>query len=516
MAAPFSLNGRLLESFMTKEQYLTLNRASGPNSDAPTAPFVKVIAIIATLGGLLFGYDTGVISGALLFMGSELHLTPLTTGLVTSSLLFGAAFGALLAGHMANAAGRKKIIIYLAVIFAIGAVGTAMAPDVSWMIFFRLVLGVAVGGAAATVPVYIAEIAPANKRGQLVTLQELMIVSGQLLAYISNASFHELWGGESTWRWMLAVATLPAVLLWFGMMFMPDTPRWYAMKGRLAEARRVLDRTRRPEDVEWELMEIEETLEAQRAQGKPRLRELLTPWLFKLFMIGIGIAVIQQMTGVNTIMYYAPTVLTAVGMSDNAALVATVANGVVSVLMTFVGIWMLGKIGRRTMTMLGQFGCTACLVFIGAVSYLLPETVNGQPDALRGYMVLAGMLMFLCFQQGALSPVTWLLLSEIFPTRLRGVFMGGAVFSMWIANFLISLFFPILLAWVGLSGTFFIFAAFGILGATFVIKCVPETRNRSLEQIEHYLHDWLDNSPEGQRRARERKAYRGQMDKARL
>ncbi|WP_209687911.1 MFS transporter, partial [Cronobacter sakazakii] len=224
---------------MTKEQYLTLNRASGPNSDAPTAPFVKVIAIIATLGGLLFGYDTGVISGALLFMGSELHLTPLTTGLVTSSLLFGAAFGALLAGHMANAAGRKKIIIYLAVIFAIGAVGTAMAPDVSWMIFFRLVLGVAVGGAAATVPVYIAEIAPANKRGQLVTLQELMIVSGQLLAYISNASFHELWGGESTWRWMLAVATLPAVLLWFGMMFMPDTPRWYAMKGRLAEARRV-------------------------------------------------------------------------------------------------------------------------------------------------------------------------------------------------------------------------------------------------------------------------------------
>ncbi|WP_158686258.1 MFS transporter, partial [Cronobacter sakazakii] len=182
---------------------------------------------------------------------------------------------------------------------------------------------------------------------------------------------------------------------------------------------------------------IEETLEAQRAQGKPRLRELLTPWLFKLFMIGIGIAVIQQMTGVNTIMYYAPTVLTAVGMSDNAALVATVANGVVSVLMTFVGIWMLGKIGRRTMTMIGQFGCTACLVFIGAVSYLLPETVNGQPDALRGYMVLAGMLMFLCFQQGALSPVTWLLLSEIFPTRLRGIFMGGAVFSMWIANFLI-------------------------------------------------------------------------------
>ncbi|EXU74215.1 sugar porter family MFS transporter [Erwinia mallotivora] len=482
---------------MTKEQYLTLNRASGPNSNAPTSPYVKVVALIATLGGLLFGYDTGVISGALLFMGKELHLTPFTTGLITSSLLFGAAMGALLSGHLAAAAGRKKIILWLAVIFAVGAVGTSLAPDVHWMVFFRLVLGVAVGGAAATVPVYIAELAPAHKRGQLVTLQELMIVSGQLLAYISNAAFHEIWGGESTWRWMLVVATIPAVLLWVGMMFMPDTPRWYAMKGRLAEARSVLERTRRKEDVEWELMEITETLDEQSALGKPRLREVMKPWLFKLFLIGIGIAVIQQLTGVNTIMYYAPTVLTSTGMSDNAALFATIANGVVSVLMTFVGIWMLGKIGRRTMVMIGQFGCTACLVFIGAVSFLLPETVNGQPDLLRAYLVLAGMLMFLSFQQGALSPVTWLLLSEIFPTRLRGIFMGGAVFAMWIANFLISLFFPVLLAWIGLSGTFFIFAAVGILGAVFVIKCVPETRNRSLEQIEHYLRDWLDNEQPG-------------------
>ena len=309
------------------------------------------------------------------------------------------------------------------------------------------------------------------------------------------------------------MATLPAVLLWFGMMFMPDSPRWYAMKGRLAEARRVLERTRHKDDVEWELLEITETLDEQRNLGKPRFSEIMTPWLFKLFMIGIGIAVIQQLTGVNTIMYYAPTVLTSVGMTDNAALFATIANGVVSVLMTFVGIWMLGKIGRRPMTMIGQFGCTACLVFIGAVSYLLPETVNGQPDALRAYMVLAGMLLFLSFQQGALSPVTWLLMSEIFPTRLRGIFMGGAVFSMWIANFLISLFFPILLAWLGLSGTFFIFAGIGVFGAIFVIKCVPETRHRSLEQIEHYLRDKLDTSEEGQAARARRIVAESQADK---
>lgn len=477
---------------MSREPYLTLNKASGPNSVSRTEPFVKVIALVATLGGLLFGYDTGVISGALLFMGPELHLTPFSTGLVTSSLLFGAAFGALASGHFAAAAGRKKIILVLAVIFACGAAGTSMAPDVGWMIFFRLVLGVAVGGAAATVPVYIAEIAPANRRGQLVTLQELMIVSGQMLAYISNAGFNAVWGGENTWRWMLAVATLPAVLLFFGMMFMPDTPRWYAMKGRLAEARKVLERTRAPGDVDWELTEIEETLAEEQAQ-RPRLSELRKPWLFKLFLIGMGIAVIQQLTGVNTIMYYAPTMLKAVGMSDGAALFSTIANGVISVLMTFVGIWLLGKIGRRTMTMIGQFGCTACLVFIGCITWLMPETVNGQPDVLRSYMVLLGMLMFLSFQQGALSPVTWLLLSEIFPTRLRGIFMGGAVFAMWIANFVISLMFPVLLANVGLAGAFFIFALVGVGGAIFVIACVPETRNRSLEQIEHYLHESLSS-----------------------
>ncbi|HCX00471.1 MULTISPECIES: sugar porter family MFS transporter [Pantoea] len=480
---------------MSRESYLTLNKASGPNSNTRTEPFVKVIAVVATLGGLLFGYDTGVISGALLFMGPELNLTPFTTGLVTSSLLFGAAFGALLSGHFAAAAGRKKIILVLAIIFAIGALGTSMAPDVEWMIFFRLVLGVAVGGAAATVPVYIAEIAPANRRGQLVTLQELMIVSGQMLAYISNAGFNAAWGGETTWRWMLAVATLPAVLLFFGMMFMPDTPRWYAMKGRLAEARKVLERTRAPQDVDWELTEIEETL-TEEAQQRPRLRELRKPWLFKLFLIGMGIAVIQQLTGVNTIMYYAPTMLKAVGMDDSAALFATIANGAISVVMTLVGIWLLGKMGRRAMTMLGQFGCTACLVFIGAVTFFMPETVNGQPDMWRSYMVLLGMLMFLSFQQGALSPVTWLLLSEIFPTRLRGIFMGGAVFAMWIANFLISLMFPVLLASVGLAGAFFIFALVGIAGAIFVIKCVPETRNRSLEQIEHYLHETLSHDEE--------------------
>nr|VUD32886.1 major myo-inositol transporter IolT [Raoultella sp. NCTC 9187] len=219
---------------------------------------------------------------------------------------------------MASAAGRKKIILWLAVIFAIGAIGTALAPDVNWMIFFRLVLGVAVGGAAATVPVYIAEMAPANKRGQLVDAAGADDCLGPAAGlYLERWLPRRMGRGEYLGAGCWQSPRCPPCCCGFGMMFMPDSPRWYAMKGRLAEARRVLERTRRKEDVEWELMEISETLDEQRSLGKPRFREIMTPWLFKLFMIGIGIAVIQQLTGVNTIMYYAPTVLTSVGMSDN-------------------------------------------------------------------------------------------------------------------------------------------------------------------------------------------------------
>lgn len=195
------------------EHYISKNPASGPTSKTRTEPLVKVITAIATLGGLLFGYDTGVISGALLFMAPELQLTPFTTGLVTSSLLVGAATGALISGSLADRLGRRKIILILAVIFATGALGTSLAPNLEIMLISRGILGLAVGGAGTTVPVYLAEIAPANRRGQLVTISELMIVTGQMLAYISNFAFNELWGGAETWRWMLGIATFPAVIL---------------------------------------------------------------------------------------------------------------------------------------------------------------------------------------------------------------------------------------------------------------------------------------------------------------
>ncbi|MBJ7223914.1 MULTISPECIES: sugar porter family MFS transporter [unclassified Brenneria] len=474
------------------EHYITKNPASGPNSNAKTEPLVKVIAAIATLGGLLFGYDTGVISGVLLFMGPEMQLTPFTTGLVTSSLLVGAATGAVVSGSLADRLGRRKIILILAVIFAIGALGTALAPNLTVMVFSRVILGLAVGGAGTTVPVYLAEIAPANRRGQLVTISELMIVTGQLLAYVSNFAFNEIWGGENTWRWMLGIATIPAILLWFGMLYMPDTPRWYALKGRLAEARNVLNKTRAKEDVEWEMMEIEETV-AEQSRQKGSLKDLRVPWMRKVFLIGVAFAFFHAATAVNSIMYYAPTILQNTGLSTDAALFATIANGVVSVIMVMIGIVLLGYIGRRTMAALGQIGCTCCLFLLAAISGFMPEHVGGDVNLLRSYLVLGGMLLFLCFLQGAYAPVIWLMLSEMFPVKIRGICMGGAVCALWGANVFIAMSFPILLDTFGLAGAFCTYGVIGLFGIVFVLKYIPETRNRSLEQIEHYLRDKYDS-----------------------
>ncbi len=458
----------------------------------PTEPLVKVIAFIATLGGLLFGYDTGVIAGALLFMKHDLHLTSLTTGMVTSFLILGSAIGAISAGRVADRFGRKKVILVMAIVFMCGSLGCALAPNVVLMIFFRFILGLAVGGAAAIVPIYIAEIVPANRRWQFVTLQELMIVSGQLIAYTSNAAINEVWGGETTWRWMLGVACVPAVILWVGMLFMPDTPRWYAMHGRYREARDVLERTRHSRMVEKEMGEIRKSMDSK-SQKHARRQKTISVWMKRLVALGIGIAMLQQLSGVNTIMFYAPTMLQATGLGTNASLLATIANGVISVLMTFVGIMLLSRFGRRPLLLVGQIGCTCSLLAIGLVTWLMPETAHGQPDLLRSYLVLGGMLIFLCFQQGALSPVTWLLLSEIFPMRIRGLANGISVFAMQMTNFSIAFMFPILLDHFGLTTCFFSFAAVGVAGGIFAIIFAPETQGKTLEQIERHFKKHLQD-----------------------
>ena len=453
--------------------------SSAAGADGKPNKALKRITAVSTLGGLLFGYDTGVINGALPFMEDDLGLTPLTTGMVTSALLFGAAFGALAGGRLSDRYGRRRMIMALAAVFLIGTLGVSFAPNVEVMVPFRFVLGLAVGGASAMVPVFLAEMSPADRRGQMVTRNELMIVSGQLLAFIVNAVLGNVWSDElHIWRWMLFLATLPAIALWLGMLRVPESPRWLASIGSFPEAFEVLKKIRTAAVARKEFDEVRQLAREDYEAKKGSFRDLGVPWMRRIFLIGVGVAICQQVTGVNSIMYYGTEILKQSGFGTEAALTANIANGVISVLATFVGIWLLGRVGRRPMLMVGQIGTIVALALIGLFSLILPEGTG------RGFVILALTVSFLAFQQGAISPVTWLMLSEIFPLKIRGLGMGSTAFVLWMVNFAVGFSFPILTQGIGISATFFMFASIGVLAVIFVKLYLPETRGKSLEELE--------------------------------
>ncbi|MCG7373102.1 sugar porter family MFS transporter [Pseudomonas luteola] len=439
---------------------------------------MQIITTISTFGGLLFGYDTGVINGALPFIKEDFGLTPFSESLVASSLVFGGAIGAAISGRLSDARGRRKIILLLSIIFILGTLGSTLAPNAEIMVLARFILGLAVGGASVTVPVYLAEMSPAHKRGQMVTRNELMIVSGQLLAFTCNAAIAHFFEGSHIWRWMLVIATLPAVVLWLGMLVMPESPRWLASKGRFGEMLRTLKEVRAEHQAHKEAKEVRQAAQEDSKAKEGSWEDLKTPWIRKIFLIGIGIAVVQQITGVNSIMYYGTQILKESGFDTQAALTANIANGVISVLATFLGIWLLGRVGRRPMLITGLIGTTTCLLLIGLVS------MNMAPGTERAFIILGLTVSFLAFQQGAISPVTWLMLSEIFPMRIRGLALGFTGGVLWLTTFLVGFFFLQLVAWFSISTTFFMFFAFGLLAIAFVVRYLPETRNKTLEAIE--------------------------------
>jgi len=412
----------------------------------------------------------------------QLNLTSFTEGLVASSLLLGAAFGAVFSGRLADHKGRKTVIMYLSIVFLITTLGCAFAPNAAIMIFFRILLGLAVGGASVTVPTFLAEISPAETRGQVVTQNELMIVSGQLLAYVFNAVIANYSGGSThVWRYMLVIATLPAILLWIGMFFVPESPRWYASKGKLKSALRVLHLIRHPKRARLELVSIKKAVQKERTSEKATFRDLQTPWIRRIVFLGIGIAVVQQITGVNSIMYYGTHILQDAGFNTDVALVANIANGIISVAATFFGMWLLGRAKHKPMLLIGLTGTSISLLLTGIFSM----TLHGTP--FLPFLVLSMTVMFLAFQQATISPVTWLMLSEIFPQKLRGLGMGVTVFCLWTTNFLVSFLFPVLLSWIGLGLTYFIFFFCGIAAFTFVKFFLPETKGKSLEELELFF-----------------------------
>jgi major inositol transporter-like SP family MFS transporter len=450
---------------------------------------LRTAVLVSTFGGLLFGFDTGVINGALPYMArpDQLNLTAFTEGVVASSLLIGAAIGALFGGRLADRVGRRRTILILAIIFATAAIGCATAPALAPMVVFRVLLGLGVGGASVTVPAYLAEISPANRRGRIVTRNELMIVTGQFLAFLSNAVLANVFASHAPiWRWMLAIAVIPAIALWIGMNFMPESPRWFALRGRFEDCLGVLLKIRPEAEARAEAATVVEAVERERHMEKSSWRDLVrTPWTRRVLLIAIGIAMVNQLTGVNSIMYYGTQIISASGLSMNSSLIANVGNGVVSVVAMLVGIWLLGYIGRRRMVIGGLIGTTTAHLLIGLVSY---QMVDGPTKA---YVVLGLTITFLAFMQGAVGPATWVLLAEIFPNRVRGLGMGAAIFCMWMTNFAITLLFPWLVSdgGVGISNTFFIFVGLGLVALAFSVKWLPETKGKTLEQIEWAFAD---------------------------
>ncbi|TQR83832.1 sugar porter family MFS transporter [Mycobacterium hodleri] len=453
-----------------------MTSTTGPQRSA--GRFLTKLTVIATLGGLLFGYDTGVISGALLYMKDDLDLSAFGEATVVSSLLFpGAALGALLGGRIADRIGRKRMLLLCGAIFLVGALGCALAPTVQIMVAARIVLGFGVGAASVTCPLYLAEMAPPDRRGRMVTINELMIVTGQMLAFAMNALLDHLIQDPHVWRIMLAVASIPAVALLVGMLFLPDSPRWYGLKKRFKEARTVLGYSLDAREADAEFEAIVAHAERTMTTRTPWTVIRDVPWIRKVLLIGCGLAVVQQATGINTVNYYAPTILEQSGLGVSASLIATIAVGVTSVVTTVIGIILLGFVGRRTMLLIGFAGVAASQAAL-ALTFLLSESTT------RSYVILGCMIVFVAFVQMFIGTCVWLLLSEIFPMSIRGFAMGIAVFVLWCTNAAISFLFPVLNSALGSTGTFGLFVAVNLGSLYFVWRCVPETKGTTLEELE--------------------------------
>ena len=435
--------------------------------------WLYVVAIVASLGGLLSGYDTGVISGALLFINETWILPDTLQGFLVSSVLIGAVIGAATNGILADIFGRKKIILVTALIFILGSVMCAFAPNVYILIISRIFVGFAVGIVNFVVPLYLSEISPKNLRGTLVSLYQWAITSGILFSYFINAAFAQ---AVYNWRWMLFAGVLPGLILFVGMCLMSDTPRWLVSKNREDEAKNVFKKIEPDIDAEKEIQDIKTTLNSEIKEKK----FIFKKWMLMPFVVGIGIMFAQICTGINTIIYYAPTIFKTAGFDSNlTAIYATTGIGVVNFIMTIVAVFFTDKIGRKPLLYFGLTGVMLSLFALGT-SFAFANVLG---SSLKWVAVGSLITYIICFAM-SLGPIGWILVSEVFPLKIRGIAMSICTVSNFAFNFFVVGSFPILLHRIGGAWTFWMFGAVSFLCIIFVYFFIPETKGISLEQIE--------------------------------
>jgi major inositol transporter-like SP family MFS transporter len=453
-----------------------------PLTKGPYSKRLGLVAIIATFGGLLFGYDTGVTNGAEAPMQVDLHLSDIQVGVAVSALVFAAAFGAIIGGRISDWLGRRPTIIILAVVFFCGTLTVVFSPNFAVLVVGRILLGLAVGGASAVVPVFLAEMAPFEIRGSLAGRNELMIVIGQLAAFVVNAIIAAIFGGHDVvWRYMFAVCTLPAIALFFGMLRMPESPRWLIEKGREADALKVLLQIRSKERAVAELADVEKVAEEEKEESSRQLgfKAVLTNKnLFIILLIACGLGIAQQLTGVNAIMYYGQKLLLQSGFSAQMVGWVNIAPGVIAVIGGSIALYLMDRINRRANFLWG-LGLTA----LSHVLIVVSMTLLPQGNPARPWVFLVLIVVMIGSIQLFLNIAVWVYLSEVFPLHMRGIGMGVSVFVLWIADGFVALYVPAIADAIGM-GLFLIFAVLNVASFLFVWKFVPETRGRTLEQLE--------------------------------
>ncbi len=453
-------------------------RTNFPSPQSPAGTSVKInfryvifLAAAAALGGLLFGFDIAIITGAGPFLEEHFRLTDLSLGLAFSSLLFGCVFGSALAGRVTDIYGRRRILLWAAVIFALTSIATGVAPSFTVFLISRFLGGVAVGGASILSPMYVAEVSPPSIRGRLGALYQLSIILGILMSYTINYLLRNI--GQSNWRWMFITGAGPAVVFFLLLLRAPETPRYLAMAGKEPEAFRILEKIAGPQRAEFELSEIRASL----TRKQNRWRDLLDIDVRRAVIVGFFLAILIHVSGINTVIDYAPAIFRSAGWKIDAALFSTFIVGLTNFAFTLVSFAVIDRFGRKPLYIIGSLGMAAALTVLTVVSGL---------GLFHGWVVLLLILTYLAFFASCIGPVFWTLVPEIFPNHIRGTAMTVPVLTQWIANAVVVLLFPFAFNQAGISVTFGFLAIMCLIQALFAWRFLPETKNKPLEELEAF------------------------------